>query len=384
MPPLAIAAGVAAVGTIGGALISSSATSKAASQANASQQAATQAQLQLGRETLGLNTQIYNSNYGTLSPFVQRGNVAGDSINALLGLPASAPTQSPMATTASAQPGTNSLYSGPSLAQIQAMQHDGVPGNYRAALNAYNAADHSAPAPAPVAAAPAQTTPPVTPINAMDAYNNFANSAGIKAQMQGLNQNYAAKGLLQSGAAMKGLQQNALTNYFLPYAGLLGGQQAVGAGAASAIAGVGQNFGNTAANIAGQMGNSLQNGADGASNAAIMRGYAGAQLGAGIASGIGSIASSFMPSGGFGGGSSWGGYSGGPSISDRRLKTNIEKVGEATDGLGIYEWEYKFDPSNTRCRGVMADEVEKLRPWAFVPNFRGEYAGVDYAKLGAL
>jgi hypothetical protein len=87
MPPAIIAGGIAAVGTIGGALLSSSAQSKAASQANASQQAATQAQLQLGRETLGLNTQIYNSNYGTLSPFVQRGNVAGDSINALLGLP---------------------------------------------------------------------------------------------------------------------------------------------------------------------------------------------------------------------------------------------------------------------------------------------------------
>lgn len=70
--------------------------------------------------------------------------------------------------------------------------------------------------------------------------------------------------------------------------------------------------------------------------------------------------------------------------SDRRLKKNIVKLGEASDGLGIYEWEYNFDPSNTRCRGVMADEVEKLRPHAFVPNFRGEYSGVNYAVLGDL
>lgn len=70
--------------------------------------------------------------------------------------------------------------------------------------------------------------------------------------------------------------------------------------------------------------------------------------------------------------------------SDRRLKKNIEKIGEASDGLGIYEYEYNFDPSNTRIRGVMADEVETLRPWAFVPNFRGEYAGVNYATLGSL
>jgi hypothetical protein len=67
--------------------------------------------------------------------------------------------------------------------------------------------------------------------------------------------------------------------------------------------------------------------------------------------------------------------------SDRRLKKNIEKIGEFEDGLGIYEWEYKFDPSNTRCRGVMADEVKELRPQAYVANFRAGYAGVNYAAL---
>jgi hypothetical protein len=177
------------------------------------------------------------------------------------------------------------------------MQHDGIPGNYRAALNAYNAADHSAPAPAPVQATP-PPTPPVTPINAMDAYNNFANSAGIKAQMQGLNQNYAAKGLLQSGAAMKGLQQNALTNYFMPYLGLLGGQQSVGAGAASSIAGVGQNFGNTAAGIANGMSNAIGNGADAASNSALLRGQAQAGMWNSVGGALGGLASSFFPAGG--------------------------------------------------------------------------------------
>ena len=70
------------------------------------------------------------------------------------------------------------------------------------------------------------------------------------------------------------------------------------------------------------------------------------------------------------------------SLSDRRLKTNIRKVGEAKDGLGIYEWNWRSDPSGQKVRGVIADEVEKLRPWAFVPNFNGEYAGVNYAALG--
>jgi hypothetical protein len=70
--------------------------------------------------------------------------------------------------------------------------------------------------------------------------------------------------------------------------------------------------------------------------------------------------------------------------SDRRLKTNIEKVGEASDGLGVYEWNWKADPQGPTVRGVIADEVEKLRPWAFVPNFRNGYAGVNYGTLGSL
>jgi hypothetical protein len=70
--------------------------------------------------------------------------------------------------------------------------------------------------------------------------------------------------------------------------------------------------------------------------------------------------------------------------SDRRLKTNIVKVGEAKDGLGIYEWNWKADPNGEPVMGVIADEVEKLRPWAFVPNFRGDFAGVNYATLGSL
>jgi hypothetical protein len=73
-----------------------------------------------------------------------------------------------------------------------------------------------------------------------------------------------------------------------------------------------------------------------------------------------------------------------PGISDRRLKTNIRKVGEAKDGLGIYDWNWKADPNGKTERGVIADEVEKLRPWAFVPNFIGEYAGVNYGALGSL
>jgi hypothetical protein len=72
-------------------------------------------------------------------------------------------------------------------------------------------------------------------------------------------------------------------------------------------------------------------------------------------------------------------------MSDRRLKTEIRKVGEATDGLGIYDWKWKADPNGPTVRGVLADEVEKLRPWAFAKNFRGDgFNGVNYAALGSM
>jgi hypothetical protein len=49
-------------------------------------------------------------------------------------------------------------------------------------------------------------------------------------------------------------------------------------------------------------------------------------------------------------------------FSDRRLKANIERVGTLSDGLGVYDYDYVW--GGERQRGVMADEVAQLRPWA--------------------
>lgn len=65
--------------------------------------------------------------------------------------------------------------------------------------------------------------------------------------------------------------------------------------------------------------------------------------------------------------------------SDPRLKTNIEKVGEFDDGLGIYHWNYIW--GGPRHEGVMADEVATLRPWALGPKIAGEYLTVNYGAL---
>ena len=69
-------------------------------------------------------------------------------------------------------------------------------------------------------------------------------------------------------------------------------------------------------------------------------------------------------------------------LSDRRTKRNIVKIAEFDDGLGLYDFEYVFAPGLV-FRGVMADEVQTLRPEAMGPMV-GEYLTVDYSKIGGL
>ena len=78
------------------------------------------------------------------------------------------------------------------------------------------------------------------------------------------------------------------------------------------------------------------------------------------------------------GGQAAGAYYG--AQSDRRSKTKIELLRRDPDGLGWYRFAYKSEP-DTMLEGVMADEVKELRPQAYIPNFSGEYAGVNYAAL---
>ena len=63
------------------------------------------------------------------------------------------------------------------------------------------------------------------------------------------------------------------------------------------------------------------------------------------------------------------------AFSDRRLKSNIVKVGEHPSGFGIYE----YDIFGHREIGVMADEVEKV-----IPQAVGEYLGFKVVNYGML
>lgn len=64
------------------------------------------------------------------------------------------------------------------------------------------------------------------------------------------------------------------------------------------------------------------------------------------------------------------------AMSDRRLKSNIVKVGDDPRGFGIYE----YDIFGRRERGVMAQEVEKIIPDAVMEHPSG-YKMVNYGAL---
>jgi hypothetical protein len=51
--------------------------------------------------------------------------------------------------------------------------------------------------------------------------------------------------------------------------------------------------------------------------------------------------------------------------SDRRIKTDIKRVGKLDNGLPVYAFRYKFGPAGMQI-GLMADEVKELHPEAVV------------------
>ena len=67
---------------------------------------------------------------------------------------------------------------------------------------------------------------------------------------------------------------------------------------------------------------------------------------------------------------------GGMALSDRRLKSNIVRIGTHPLGIGIYD----YDLAGQRTRGVMADEVRTVRPEAVSRHADG-YDRVDYGRL---
>jgi len=66
------------------------------------------------------------------------------------------------------------------------------------------------------------------------------------------------------------------------------------------------------------------------------------------------------------------------ALSDRRLKTDVERIGERPDGLGVYAFRYLWSP--VRHIGVMAQEVLGVKPEAVV-HLPGGYMAVNYGAI---
>lgn len=251
----AIGLGVAGVGSV----LSSSSANRAASRA-------ADTSTQNNRENIALARDIYGQNRGLLNPFVQRGNVAGEQINALLGLGGSQVQGGP----ASVGPNALSQFQGYpggagapyGLGDTPGYSYNGgratgfASGVLNGAIDALGRNEglyRTQGGALGATSAPTPTTQSLTPQQAAsNAFDTFRNSTGYQFRLgEGLdavNSAYAGIGGLQSGAALRGIAeygQNFASNEFGNYLNALGAQQATGAGAASSLAGVGQNFAGT-------------------------------------------------------------------------------------------------------------------------------------------
>lgn len=168
-------------------------------------------------------------------------------------------------------------------------------------------------------------------------YDSYLKNAGYENALRNLSRGVtgqgAASGLLRSGSTAnalltKGTELNA--NMFNNYLGQLANLGNMGLNAGQLVANVGQKSTST--------------------------GGSPSTLGS-IASTVGGIASIF---------------------SDARLKKNAVKIGELSDGLGL--WSFRYLGGVKRFVGVMAHEVAQLRPWALGPKI----AGYQTVNMGAL
>lgn len=65
------------------------------------------------------------------------------------------------------------------------------------------------------------------------------------------------------------------------------------------------------------------------------------------------------------------------TISDARLKRDIQQIGRADNGLGIYGYRYAWE--RQRRVGLLAQDVERLAPHA-VARMRNGFKAVDYSE----
>ena len=215
-------------------------------------------------------------------------------------------------------------------------------------------------------------------VNGQTATQAYSQTPGYQTALdsgvRAIGSSQAAKGLLNSGSTLKGITkygEDLGTQYYQQLLDNLFKQSSLGVTAQGVLSDAGKytdSTRTTSPGIGGLLGGLLLTAATGGLGGLAGLGGAAGAGAAGSAAGLAgagftSLGNNLMLA---------------PGLSDRRLKKDIVKIGELEDGLGLYEWQYTFKKG--RHRGVMADEVEKLRPWALGPRVEG-YATVNYNLL---
>ena len=191
----------------------------------------------------------------------------------------------------------------------------------------------------------------------------FALSQGARAVDAGA----ANAGLVNSGARAKALTefgQGLASQTLTQERNALFNALNVGTGASAQVAQAGQNYGN-------QAGQALQNQGNAIANGAYNRASSWQNAIGGVGNAVGSAIGFGYGSGAFGGGGSYGGLPVPTNVgfpSDRRLKSDVEPVGEYR-GLTVYSWLWNDTAESAlglsgEGYGMMADEVEQIMPEA--------------------
>lgn len=295
----AVLGGATLLGGIGGSMLGASATKKAAKSASASQE-------RVAAQNNALAREFRDENTANFAPWMASGGRANALVDSFLyGQPEQGAQPAQAATTQGQRVApVNTMTSGDmnspafraSLMGGEPLRFGGSPRMMRQQGAFTGSAVGMPSAGQGGVAATSASQQGASAGGGMDGYEAFQNSPYYQFPLQegmgAINHGYAARGALQSGAAMKAINQfgqdygAGRMNEFI---GLAERQSDRGIQGASAIAGVGQNA------LASMSANN-QNAANAMSNAAIARGNATAGMWGGIGSTIGSVAGSLMPS----------------------------------------------------------------------------------------
>lgn len=271
---MGLATAIGAAVSIGGSLLANRSSNRATLQAAQVAQTNTATNNALARETRDMLLQRGD-------PFLQRGNAAGNQINAMLGIPTGGPEIMDFPQQ-SMQPNAMFGADGPMIdietgMPIGVRDYGGFQAQGQPAL--------------PTAIASSQ------PTNPQAGFDAFRNSTGYQFRLnegnRAIGANFAARGLNNSGAATRSAMrfgQDIASGEFGNYMNMLFNQQNAGLSGLGAVTGAQQNFAN----------NTMANnnaGASVAANAALARGSNNALLYGNVAGALGNV---FGSSFGFG------------------------------------------------------------------------------------